>query len=372
LELTHHPIFDEEDPLAWVQGELDLPESQYPLLAPYVHLYSNFVSQHMEFGAMIYSPVRGAFMNRMLRVEDYCNYREFEALAALLGPHGIRLIDRQLLQLIGQKLPEVKEIVSRNRESLEGLETLYGTDECIPYARQITDLEIFTLKGISIGNCLQFRQALYTGLQNAFQTSAPVVPRSVKALVKLYPPNLFGDATLRAGDVLGTLSGVPMGWSDPALQAIFRPIAQGDADLWKLLPYFFASTIFTSQFQNAVYKPSLDAFPNKLHVLVDTYLTSLVLFRATSGEDDDWESIRDESVARYLEVASIIVIRLLRINAKDLQKKLPFASLQSVVIFLDLFVREADQINKSKLDQVAPYSLMRSLYHDIYLAETEA
>ena len=66
----------------------------------------------------------------------------------------------------------------------------------------------------------------------------------------------------------------------------------------------------------------------------------LVMARATSGEEDDWESIRDESVARYLEVAAIIVIRLLRINAKDLAKKLPFASLQSVVIFLDL-VRES-------------------------------
>ena len=61
----------------------------------------------------------------------------------------------------------------------------------------------------------------------------------------------------------------------------------------------------------------------------------LVSFRSLC-EEEDFQTIRDESVSKYLEVACIIAIRLLRINAKELQKKLPFTSLQSVVVFLDL------------------------------------
>ena len=103
--------------------------------------------------------------------------------------------------------------------------------------------------------------------------------------------------------------------------------------------------------------------------MVDTFITLLVLMKSLCEEGD--EETANESLSRYLEVTSIIVVRLLRLNVKDLQKKLPFSSLQSVIVFLDLFVRQAG-LNKSQLDKVTPYALMRSLYHDIYLAEVEA
>ena len=93
----------------------------------------------------------------------------------------------------------------------------------------------------------------------------------------------------------------------------------------------------------------------------------MVLCRSTCEDDEEFDSIRRESIEKYLECASIILVRLLRINVKDLQKKLPFASLQSAVVFLDMVVNKAN-IPKSTLDNITPYSLMRSLYHEIYLS----
>lgn len=129
------------------------------------------------------------------------------------------------------------------------------------------------------------------------------------------------------------------------------------------------------------------AFNNNAHVLVECYSKLLVLMRSLSSEDD-YETIKQDSLQKYVEVSSIIVLRLIRIAAKELQKKLPFTSLSSVFILLDMvippilrlflhqtlifflqFVQSTEGVTKDILDNILSYSLMRSLYHDLYLAD---
>lgn len=211
---------------------------------------------------------------------------------------------------------------------------------------------------MSVGNCLCFRKSLYRGIQNYLKKTEPSLFNTMNCLYSVYPENIFADNNYFNCDLISLETGVNVNLGDPALQAVIQPIAKSESlDLWRLLPYMFSSCIFTTIFQNTIYKPSLDGlsfflcvflllffnflsfffivFNNNCNVLIDTFLSMLVLFRSTC-EPEDVDTIRDDSVAKYLEVASIIVTRLLRINQKDLQKKLPFASLASVMIFLDM------------------------------------
>ena len=108
--LTHHPVFEnKEDPLNWLrEDKIFLSEEKYPLLIPYIRLYTDFVLQRMEYGSLNFSPSHDCYVSKSFKAEDYCSRNEFESLAALIGVKGIQLIDRNLLKNISGKFLEMK------------------------------------------------------------------------------------------------------------------------------------------------------------------------------------------------------------------------------------------------------------------------
>lgn len=71
--------------------------------------YLDFVNRRLEYGAVIYSPVRKSFVSRTtFRAEDYCSIIELQSLVKLVGPFGIKLIDRPLLDLIQKNLAGIR------------------------------------------------------------------------------------------------------------------------------------------------------------------------------------------------------------------------------------------------------------------------
>jgi len=364
LDLTSHRVFDSDDPLAWVTTNgVEINRETAPLIAPYADLYFDFVSKRMEYGAMIYSPIRASFAVRgPVRVDDYCCLKEFTALAQLIGSRGIRLIDRVFLNFIYRTVGALKETLIITKPELEEFELAYTTDECLISARKLRDIESFMLKSVSIGNCFVFRKLLYQGLHAASQSQIPLLQNSVQTLFTNY-----NRAHKHASHVnqLALESGVITSVHDPALIACLQPLTKDLPEIWNLLPFMFAGGLFTSIFQNTVYKASLDLFTNNVQGLIE----AIYLLCTCVHQHGEHSKSSHKSVENFVTVVALTLLRLYRINPKDLQKRSPFASLHSLVVFLDLFVKQIDFIPRNFLSNILPYSIIRSAYRDLYAGD---
>lgn len=65
--------------------------------------YRDIVERRFDNAAIVYSPIRRTFVQKLnlpFKVEDYCSSNELCALVRIIGPCGIQLIDRQILYIL--------------------------------------------------------------------------------------------------------------------------------------------------------------------------------------------------------------------------------------------------------------------------------
>ena len=152
----------------------------------------------MEYGAVIYSPIRKSFVSRTtFKVDDYCSTTELQSLVTLVGPLGIKLIDRQFLDLIAKNIAGIKDHLQTNIDDLREISNTYTTDQCIAAVKRIKDLEGFVTKAKTIGNCLAFRGLLAEALEKQTHNSIPFIYSSVKLQIAQNKESLLPEKELQ-------------------------------------------------------------------------------------------------------------------------------------------------------------------------------
>jgi hypothetical protein len=98
----------------WVVTDDSEFKYESKFIGPLVSWYSEFVSKKLSLPGVCYSSSRLGFVSRTglaFRAEFYSDIDELKALARIVGPYGIRLIDREILKHILFNATGIKVII---------------------------------------------------------------------------------------------------------------------------------------------------------------------------------------------------------------------------------------------------------------------
>jgi len=353
--------------------------------------YYEFMAKKLTTG-VCYSPLRLGFVTRAcvpFRAEEYlliifvfgiliifrvkielisryADIVELKALARLVGPYGVKLVERELLKFVLANVAPVREAVAANAAVLEEiLANFHKEAKCTEALRKLRDVDNFIAKSIATGNALAFRRLLKSALHEVAQDEIPYIVSAVDSMYNQYPPNIFMFPDLLQSDTLALDLGLASSTSDQALKVVLKKATnEQDKKLWELLPVLYACSFATSSYwKDAQFRPYLEGHLNNCHSLIYTINDLITAFAsitfASSGNVEDIAALQ----LRYVEISSVILLRMARTPQRDKHSPVDFAS---VIIFIDRFVQECPLLTEDMLERTLPYTLLRNMYKQIY------
>jgi NCK-associated protein 1 len=318
-----------------------------------------------------YSPLRLGFVTRAgvpFRAEEYADIVELKALARMVGPYGIKLVERELLRFILSNIATIREAVVANVSALEEiLVNFHKEAKCTESLRKLRDVDNFVAKSIAVGNALAMRRLMKSALNQVAQDEIPYIVSSVDSMFNQYPPNIFMFPDLLLSDTLALDLGLAPSTSDQALKVVLKKATtEADKKLWELLPVLYAVSFATSSFwKDAQFRPYLEGHLNNCHSLIYTINDLITAFSSITFSSGNVEDIAALQL-RFVEISSVILLRMAR--AKD-TKHGP-VDFPSVIIFIDRFVQECPLLTEDMLERTLPYTLLRNMYKQIYEDKT--
>jgi len=369
LSESYIPALKKSGNFEWVDVDDSDIKFNGSLVGSYVQWYGDFVSKKLATpGIIIYSPNRKCFMSKQgvaFKAQLYADLNEFKSLANLIGPYGIKLIEREVLKYVLQGVTGIKDYVSLNRHMLDELQKTYCNENAANDAlKKMKDVEGFMSKSVAIGNALYFRELLHEALRWVSQERIPHIYSVVHASFKEYRSNTFMATEFLSIDSLAYDCGVNVGSADQALKKYLqKAISSIDGPLLDLLPYMYASSFFSLMWREAEYKPFIEAHTNNVHTLAKAINFLILSSKALSTTNADEKEITNQ-LKTFIEVSSVLLLRLAR-NTSVKDKTAP-VDLPSVLIFMDLFLEESPLLTRDVLESVLPYGLLRNEWKHVF------
>uniref|UniRef100_A0A6B2KWY4 CYRIA/CYRIB Rac1 binding domain-containing protein n=1 Tax=Arcella intermedia TaxID=1963864 RepID=A0A6B2KWY4_9EUKA len=350
-----------------------------------VQWYATFVTTNLAKGTKCeepYSPVRNGFVLKRIGVgkpEAYCDLVELGKLCELIGPSGVKQIDREILKWFIPKMRELETILKASQADLEKLKDQYMDESCYPtmyraFKARIGDFDRFIDKSIAIGNVLHFRRLLHAALEGVEKQKIPYLFSMVETAFNQYPRNFWMEQSLLPMDTLAMDLGIDVGLSDHELKNALLPFVQKDKDVWATLPAMYAvSFMISSHWKEAVWNRALGIHENNIHVLAYTIPLLIIQFTSITQSSRNLNDII-EILDNFLKMSAVFLLRTAkRRYDKQKDKDIPVPKdLASVLIFLDLFVENCSLVSRSTLEEIVPYTMLRSMWKEIYAGEMKA
>ena len=133
------------------------------------------VNQFIQYSEFFAGLVSGSLIDateppqpHQFRAEEFCDINEFEAIASLVGPYGVKIIDHELLSYISSNVSQIDEWMKANELQLD---IFSGTWETEQQADQIMDAlrglaDPLVVAGVNVGVALGLRRQLHAALKN--------------------------------------------------------------------------------------------------------------------------------------------------------------------------------------------------------------
>lgn len=341
--------------------------------------YSDFFARRITNPNLnvVYSANRRGFVSKpagssahgqSFRAEKYLDLVELTKLASVIGPYGVKIIDREILRFVVSNMSTLLGTLRTLRADLTELNNTYSqeaTTAAVLKAFKPADLDGFIGSSIVIGNALTFRRLLYSALGLSIKKTTPHLQNAVSNAFHQYLRNTFMAVDFVGMDSMAQDAGVDVSIADQPLKVALLPLSTSDRALWDLLPAAYAASfLISTHWKDAIYNPQLEAFENNAHVLSHTISDLLINFKALSGEgNNDENTIRDQLV-KFLDISGTILLRAL--SSPKLDPKLVPKEFASLFVFLDIFVDECPLLSRAELEPILPYSILRSMWRGIY------
>ncbi|EGC34074.1 component of scar regulatory complex [Dictyostelium purpureum] len=347
------------------EGEIEMNDLTLSTITNY---YVDLVSKKLNVPGVVYSPVKLGFISKAgtpFRAEEHADLSEMRALCDLVGPYGLKVVEREILRFVQTTTASMKEILTLNSANLEEYAANYFKPKAIEILKRfkVTDFDAIVQKCIAIGNALHLRSMMREAMKDVISENLPYIHDSVSNAFKEYNCNTFMFPEFLGVDTLALDTGLDVGIADQYLKVILRKLStESDKRVWELLPIMFSLTFFGNIWKEAQYKATIDAHSNNVHVLSKAICDLLIAFGAinsTSGNEAEITS----SLSRFLEISSVNILRMFR--GKPNEKFVP-NEIQSVIVFLDKFTQQCPLLTKDSLEQFIPYSLIRNMYKDLF------
>jgi len=354
-----------------------------------IHLYAQwFKSVFKQFiseqYATVYSPVRRAFIGlkvqrggqeiALLDAELKTDVNELRALARLVGPYGVRVIEKELLQIVVANVGTIREILARVKVALEPLRNNFHQKEVwLNAKKKITEVDLDTVlnRATIIGCVLVFRELLRNALRESTETAVPFVYSTVKlAFDHAHDAEKISSPTMAQLDLLAADCGFDVGENDHTLnESLVKYKSSGlDAGLWAYLPELFGLTLSCAKWKTAKYTIDYEGFLNNAHTVVWCYRSLIAAFNCIPLEPTDGATInlaiqRDNE--NFVRCAAYSLL-----HAGRAPGGLP--QTQEAMVFLEQYILHSrGRLQLSILEEIFPFTLLRTNFIRIYEQQTK-
>jgi len=329
----------------------------------YARWYTDLVANANQKYKLFYSPIRKTFVSTdstpiiSFNAEEYVDIPELTALATLVGPYGIRVLDQHLLDELYNLAEQLRDVLSQHHKDLKEVESsLYSDTVAKGLDKKFKSLDRLMELSISIGSILVFRKNLHEALEDVVRKNVPIIYNVIHAAHKQYEENIFMDTKFMLIDELATDCGMPPNNADSALKIKLSQIAE-NSSVWEIIPVAFAVLLTSgSLWKDCDYNPDLEGWSNNIHLAIDCFNQLVVaIFTVKSSERRACEEIYE----RFAECAAMLLLNMRSTKGFDKQ-------IDSCYIFADKLIRESPFVKSSVFDELTPYSLLRSVYRQTY------
>jgi len=308
--------------------------------------------------------------------EAYCDLIELSKLCELIGPYGVKLIDREIIKWFLPKMKEIEVVLKANQSDCDRIRESYMDESTYPTilktfrAARVADFDRFIDKSIAIGNVLHFRRLLHSALEQVSQQKIPFIYSTVNTAFNQYPRNVWMEASLMPMDTLAMDLGMDVGLGDHELRNTLLPFVQRDKEVWLSLPVMYAvSFMVSSHWREATHNCALGVHENNVHVLAQTIPDLITLFSSLVLSSRNLQDIAD-ILQTYVRMSAVFLLRMCKKRYANQRDNIP-KDLASVIIFMDLFIDCCPLVSRSILEEIMPYSMVRSMWKEIYGGENK-
>eukprot|EP00033_Pygsuia_biforma_P000857 GCRY01000996.1.p1 GENE.GCRY01000996.1~~GCRY01000996.1.p1 ORF type:complete len:1147 (-),score=394.86 GCRY01000996.1:283-3723(-) len=297
--------------------------------------------------------------------ERFADLIEFKALAALLGPLGVRGLVGDLVKGVSGHVAELKKFLIENQHTLDDLKTNHSsTEKMNENLLKLKGLNEFFDNCMIIGNTLKARRLLRFANSLVSQERVPAVFDNLQHLHEHYPSNVYHDIEFLETDAQALDMGVDTSPVDVLLHACIKKLNATalDATLWGLLPVAFGVLFHHPAWKEAVYRVNAGAYSNNLQVLALTMTTLIQHMQALSSTNStnsaelcSNDQLIKDGFYTFLDVASAYQLSL-KENPKAHTRELP-----QLYVFFEQFYNECPEyVCWKDFEDRFPYALLRT------------
>uniref|UniRef100_A0A1Q3FXH3 Putative membrane-associated hematopoietic protein n=1 Tax=Culex tarsalis TaxID=7177 RepID=A0A1Q3FXH3_CULTA len=336
------------------------------IAAHYNTWYSDVLLRKVSGGNIVFSLNQKAFVSITaegcipFNPEEFSDFNELRALAELIGPYGIKLLNESLMWHIANQVQELKRMVALNKEVLIILRSNFDKPEIMKEQfKRLQQVDNVLQRMTIIGVILSFRQLAQEALVDVLDQRIPFLLSSVKDFQEHVP----GGDPLKTVSEMASASGLKCK-VDPALSNALKAqkpeLDEGEHLIVCLLMVFVAVSIpKLAKNETSFYRASLEAHTNNTHCMAVAINNIFGAMFTICGQSDIEDRMKE-----FLALASSSLLRLGQESDKEAIK-----NRESIYLLLDQIVQESPFLTMDLLESCFPYALIRNAYHAVYKHE---
>lgn len=321
-----------------------------------------------------YSPTLRAFVQmgeQNLQMGNYTDPNELDALCTLIGPSGVRCVERSMLHIFEKHTEIIGKVLELNTQQgvFENIQGLGGTE----YAHweelmhKLQDMDKFLDSSIKVGCVLKFRQLLSAALHRTLNRDMPFLQNTVGLLLENIPPIQKATEQYQNIHCLGSDFGFNSGEADSNLYALMTKHCKGPH--WKHLPVAYGISFCTQRWRDAKFSVRIDGHLNNAHMIVEAIKAYINGFaRVTFVNPLQADKVIQVSFLQFLHEASSTLLHMMT-NSQIATIKMTMRTIRNMMVILEHFVQSTPRLELSELDNCFPYTLLRTNYVALYEAE---
>ncbi|XP_018322242.1 membrane-associated protein Hem [Agrilus planipennis] len=336
------------------------------IAAHYTQWYSEVLLRRVSAGNICFSMNQRSFVSLTaegtlpFNPEEFSDINELRALAELIGPYGMKLLNETLMWHIASQVQELKKLTEANKEVLVSLRTNFDKPDIMKEQfKKLSNVENVLQRMTIIGVILSFRNLAQSCLTDVLEERIPFLLSSILDFRHHLPS---GDP-MKVVSEMTSGAGLPCKVDPTLTSALKLQKPEIDAEehlLVCLLMVFVAVSIpKLAKSELSFYRASLEGHSNNIHCMalaINNVFGALFTICAQGDIED--------RMKEFLALASSSLLRLGQEADKDIIK-----NRESVYLLLDLIVQESPFLTMDLLESCFPYALIRNAYHAVYKQE---
>uniref|UniRef100_A0A8C2X9S4 NCK associated protein 1 like n=1 Tax=Cyclopterus lumpus TaxID=8103 RepID=A0A8C2X9S4_CYCLU len=317
---------------------------------------------------IVHCPTMNCFVNHATDNEPSFRAEEFSdisgrlrALAALIGPYGLKFLSENLMWHITSQVSELKKLVIENMDVLVQMRNNFDKPEEMAHLKKRLSGGENVLKRMTIiGVILSFRLMAQECLKDILNKHCPNLIGPIDCLIDFLSPETDIKVTLSVFEV-ASAAGFKCD-IDPALVAAIGNMQTDNMSVDEeyklsclLLVYVGVSLPTLALDPNSLYSRERGGHNNNIHCLA-TGINQLAAAMFT---------VQNKNIEQHLKEFLLLVSSTLLQLGQNVEK-METKNRESIYLLLHMIVQESPFLSQDMLERCFPYVLLRNAYREVY------